>query len=223
LIFTRTKHGANKVAKILVQAGIGAEAIHGNKSQTARQNALKNFKDGKIRALVATDIAARGIDIDGLTHVINFDIPNIPRPTYTASDAPAAPVPTAAPSPSATMKRRSSCATSERGGQERRRDERPQHPAGQRERGQGQQRSRDERRPQRTERNEQPSRGGQAHREQAQQQGRPQPHPQEQRSAGKPDYAKLTKELFDEENLKPAPKKPVEPKRSGISRWFKRG
>ena len=81
LIFTRTKHGANKVAKILVQAGFGAEAIHGNKSQSARQQALKNFKDGKIRALVATDIAARGIDIDGLTHVINFDIPNIPE-TY---------------------------------------------------------------------------------------------------------------------------------------------
>ncbi len=81
LIFTRTKHGANKVAKVLTQAGIGAEAIHGNKSQTARQNALKNFKEGKIRALVATDIAARGIDIDGLTHVINFDIPNIPE-TY---------------------------------------------------------------------------------------------------------------------------------------------
>ncbi|MCW5898517.1 MAG: DEAD/DEAH box helicase [Flavobacteriales bacterium] len=81
LIFTRTKHGANKVAKVLLQAGIGAEAIHGNKSQTARQNALKNFKEGKIRALVATDIAARGIDIDGLSHVINFDIPNIPE-TY---------------------------------------------------------------------------------------------------------------------------------------------
>ena len=81
LIFTRTKHGANKVAKVLMQAGIGAEAIHGNKSQTARQNALKNFKEGKIRALVATDIAARGIDIDGLTHVINFDIPNVPE-TY---------------------------------------------------------------------------------------------------------------------------------------------
>src|SRR5690606_39235231 len=81
LIFTRTKHGANKVAKVLEQAGIGAEALHGNKSQTARQNALKNFKEGKIRALVATDIAARGIDIDGLTHVINFDIPNIPA-TY---------------------------------------------------------------------------------------------------------------------------------------------
>ncbi len=81
LVFTRTKHGANKVVKILLQAGIGAEAIHGNKSQSARQQALKNFKEGKIRALVATDIAARGIDIDGLTHVINFDIPNIPE-TY---------------------------------------------------------------------------------------------------------------------------------------------
>jgi ATP-dependent RNA helicase RhlE len=81
LIFTRTKHGANKVAKLLTQNGFAAEAIHGNKSQTARQNALKAFKDGKLRALVATDIAARGIDIDGLTHVINFDIPNIPE-TY---------------------------------------------------------------------------------------------------------------------------------------------
>jgi len=81
LIFTRTKHGANKVAKVLTQAGFAAEAIHGNKSQSARQNALKAFKEGKLRALVATDIAARGIDIDGLTHVINFDIPNIPE-TY---------------------------------------------------------------------------------------------------------------------------------------------
>ncbi len=81
LVFTRTKHGANKVAKVLEQAGFSAEAIHGNKSQTARQNALKKFKDGKLRALVATDIAARGIDIDGLSHVINFDIPNIPE-TY---------------------------------------------------------------------------------------------------------------------------------------------
>ena len=81
LIFTRTKHGANKVAKVLTQAGHASEAIHGNKSQSARQNALKGFKEGKLRALVATDIAARGIDIDGLTHVINFDIPNIPE-TY---------------------------------------------------------------------------------------------------------------------------------------------
>ena len=81
LIFTRTKHGANKVAKVLTQAGHASEAIHGNKSQTARQNALKGFKEGKLRALVATDIAARGIDIDGLTHVINFDLPNVPE-TY---------------------------------------------------------------------------------------------------------------------------------------------
>ncbi len=81
LVFTRTKHGANKVAKKLMQSGITAEAIHGNKSQTARQNALKNFKNGKTRVLVATDIAARGIDIDGLSHVINFDLPNIPE-TY---------------------------------------------------------------------------------------------------------------------------------------------
>ncbi|MCB9264114.1 MAG: DEAD/DEAH box helicase [Lewinellaceae bacterium] len=77
LVFTRTKHGANRVAKDLSQRGIYAEAIHGNKSQTARQKALKNFKDGRTRVLVATDIAARGIDIDELSHVINFDLPNI--------------------------------------------------------------------------------------------------------------------------------------------------
>ncbi len=81
LVFTRTKHGANRVARDLSRAGVEAAAIHGNKSQTARQNALNNFKGGKIRVLVATDIAARGIDIDELSHVINFDIPNIPE-TY---------------------------------------------------------------------------------------------------------------------------------------------
>jgi ATP-dependent RNA helicase RhlE len=81
LIFTRTKHGANKVAKDLLSAGIRAEAIHGNKSQNARQAALQNFKNGKTRVLVATDIAARGIDIDELSHVINFELPNIPE-TY---------------------------------------------------------------------------------------------------------------------------------------------
>ena len=81
LVFTRTKHGANRVAKDLDRAGIQAMAIHGNKSQTARQKALGSFKDGKIRVLVATDIAARGIDVEELTHVINFDIPNIPE-TY---------------------------------------------------------------------------------------------------------------------------------------------
>ena len=81
LVFTRTKHGANKLAKHLVKAGIHAEAIHGNKSQSARQNALNGFKKGKVRALVATDIAARGIDIDDLQHVINYDLPNVPE-TY---------------------------------------------------------------------------------------------------------------------------------------------
>ena len=79
LVFTRTKHGADKVVKDLNKAGITAEAIHGNKSQNARQRALQNFKDGKIRTLIATDIAARGIDIDELSHVINFELPNIPE------------------------------------------------------------------------------------------------------------------------------------------------
>src|SRR5690606_28718095 len=76
-VFTRTKHGANKVAKFLVSKGITAEAIHGNKSQSARQTALQNFKNRTTRILVATDLASRGIDIDDLTHVINFEIPNI--------------------------------------------------------------------------------------------------------------------------------------------------
>jgi ATP-dependent RNA helicase RhlE len=81
LIFTRTKHGADKVAKDLTKAGIYADAIHGNKSQNARQRALSNFKEKKTRVLVATDIAARGIDVDSLSHVINYELPNIPE-TY---------------------------------------------------------------------------------------------------------------------------------------------
>ena len=81
LVFSRTKHGADKVVKILHKAGITAAAIHGNKSQNARQHALKNFKEGTIRVLVATDIAARGIDIDDLTHVFNYDLPDVPE-TY---------------------------------------------------------------------------------------------------------------------------------------------
>jgi len=81
LVFTRTKHGADKVVKDLVKAGITAEAIHGNKSQNARQRALNNFKNRTTRVLIATDIAARGIDIDELTHVINYELPNIPE-TY---------------------------------------------------------------------------------------------------------------------------------------------
>lgn len=79
LVFTRTKHGADKIARFINQSGIKAEAIHGNKSQNARQNALKNFKTKQTRILVATDIAARGIDIDELSHVINFEIPNEPE------------------------------------------------------------------------------------------------------------------------------------------------
>ena len=77
LIFTRTKHGADKLAKILNKSEIGAEAIHGNKSQNARQRALTNFKDHTTRVLIATDIAARGIDVNQLSHVINYELPNI--------------------------------------------------------------------------------------------------------------------------------------------------
>jgi ATP-dependent RNA helicase RhlE len=79
IVFSRTKHGANKVVKKLEAANISAAAIHGNKSQTARTKALAEFKDGKVRALVATDIAARGIDVDGITHVVNYDLPEEPE------------------------------------------------------------------------------------------------------------------------------------------------
>ena len=81
LVFTRTKHGANKVARDLVKAGITAAAIHGNKSQTARQQALADFKAGRVQALVATDIAARGLDIEELSHVFNYNLPDVPE-TY---------------------------------------------------------------------------------------------------------------------------------------------
>lgn len=77
LVFSRTKHGANKIVKLLAKADINAEAIHGNKSQNARQKALTNFKNGDTRVLVATDIAARGIDVDELSFVINYDLPNV--------------------------------------------------------------------------------------------------------------------------------------------------
>ena len=79
IVFTRTKHGANKVVENLHRVGVVAEAIHGNKSQGARTRALDNFKSGATRVLVATDIAARGIDVDGVSHVINYDLPNIPE------------------------------------------------------------------------------------------------------------------------------------------------
>ena len=77
IVFTRTKHGANRVARDLERAGVEAAAIHGNKSQGARTRALAGFKDGSVRVLVATDIASRGIDVDGVSHVVNFDLPNI--------------------------------------------------------------------------------------------------------------------------------------------------
>ncbi|MBY0382876.1 MAG: DEAD/DEAH box helicase [Xanthobacteraceae bacterium] len=81
LVFTRTKHGADKVVRVLAKNGIAAEAIHGNKSQNHRERVLAAFRSGDIRTLVATDIAARGIDVDGITHVVNFDLPNVPE-TY---------------------------------------------------------------------------------------------------------------------------------------------
>jgi len=81
LVFSRTKHGANKIVKKLEQSGIRSAAIHGNKSQNMRQKALGDFKEGKLKVLIATDIAARGIDVDELSLVINFDLPNVPE-TY---------------------------------------------------------------------------------------------------------------------------------------------
>ena len=79
LVFTRTKHGANRLSKQLTTDGIAAEAIHGNKSQSARTKVLHDFKKGLLRVLVATDIAARGLDIDQLPHVVNFELPNVPE------------------------------------------------------------------------------------------------------------------------------------------------
>ena len=79
IVFARTKHRANRVAERLGKSGVATEAIHGNKSQGARQRALKRFRDGDARVLVATDIAARGIDVEGVTHVINFELPNEPE------------------------------------------------------------------------------------------------------------------------------------------------
>jgi ATP-dependent RNA helicase RhlE len=76
LVFTRTKHGADKINRDIIKAGIRSNAIHGNKSQNARQSALSGFKEGRLRVLVATDIAARGIDVDNLSHVINYDLPD---------------------------------------------------------------------------------------------------------------------------------------------------
>jgi superfamily II DNA/RNA helicase len=79
LVFTRTKHGADKVVRGLQKSGFAAEAIHGNKSQNQRERVLADFRSGKLRTLIATDIAARGIDVDGVSHVINYDLPNVPE------------------------------------------------------------------------------------------------------------------------------------------------
>jgi superfamily II DNA/RNA helicase len=79
LVFTRTKHGADKVVRGLQKSGFSAEAIHGNKSQNQRERVLADFRSGKLRTLIATDIAARGIDVDGVSHVINYDLPNVPE------------------------------------------------------------------------------------------------------------------------------------------------
>ena len=79
IVFTRTKHGADRVARHLERAGVASDAIHGDKTQGARQRALARFKEGDARVLVATDIAARGIDVDGITHVVNFELPNVPE------------------------------------------------------------------------------------------------------------------------------------------------
>jgi ATP-dependent RNA helicase RhlE len=79
IVFTRTKHGANRLAEQLTKSGLVAAAIHGNKSQGARERALEGFKTGTVKVLVATDLAARGIDVDGVTHVFNFDLPNVPE------------------------------------------------------------------------------------------------------------------------------------------------
>ena len=79
LVFTRTKHGADRVTQHLEAVGLAAAAIHGNKSQGQRERALAQFKNGSVKVLVATDIAARGIDVDGVSHVVNFDLPNVPE------------------------------------------------------------------------------------------------------------------------------------------------
>ena len=114
LVFTRTKHRADRVARVLGKNGISGAAIHGNRSQSQRQQALEGFKRGKHKVLVATDIVARGIDVDGISHVINFDLPRVPETTSTASAAPRAPERAAPPSRCSHPKSTPSCATSRR-------------------------------------------------------------------------------------------------------------
>lgn len=110
LVFTRTKHGADRIARKLDQAGISSGTIHSNRSQNQRLRALNEFREGKTRVLVATDIAARGIDVDGITHVVNYDFPRIMRIMSTGSAAPAVPRPSARRSASSRARRRIRCA-----------------------------------------------------------------------------------------------------------------
>ena len=112
IVFTRTKRTANRVAECLDTGGVRVGALHGNKSQPARQKALEQFRAGRARVLVATDIAARGIDVTGISHVINFDLPARPRTTCTASAGPPVPAPAAWRSRSAIQQSMGRCARS---------------------------------------------------------------------------------------------------------------
>ncbi|WZB73268.1 helicase-related protein [Achromobacter xylosoxidans] len=111
-MFTRTKHGANRLAEKLVKDGLTAAAIHGNKSQSARTRALAGFKEGTVTVLVATDIAARGLDIDQLPQVVNFELPNVPEDYVHRIGTPGAPAPPAPRSRWSTTAKSSCCATS---------------------------------------------------------------------------------------------------------------
>jgi ATP-dependent RNA helicase RhlE len=112
LVFTRTKHGADRVVRQLEAGGIPANAIHGNKSQGQRERALGEFKAGRSRVLVATDIAARGIDVEAVTHVINYDLPNVARAMSIALGGLRGPARRVLLSPSATTRSGPTCATS---------------------------------------------------------------------------------------------------------------
>jgi len=106
LVFTRTKHRANRLADFLTRHNVPCERIHGNRSQAQRTAALAGFKSGRFRLLVATDIAARGIDVEALSHVINFDVPAVPRTISTASGAQLARSSRGTPSPSSRRRRK---------------------------------------------------------------------------------------------------------------------
>ena len=115
LVFTRTKHRANRLADHLVKSGVHAERIHGNRSQAQRTAALEGFKAGRFPVLVATDIAARGIDVDALGHVVNFDVPQAPDDyIHRVGRTGRADATPGRPSPSCRRKKKGTCATSRR-------------------------------------------------------------------------------------------------------------